>query len=116
MGMVQRYTLLPSTSSFSFGRNSRPARSFISAVRHDACAGLQLLVQLRQERGVQARLEKERDDSRRTDVGFEQILSEKTYLAGDARRPGVGVRLADTLGIDVDADAARAIHLRGRNR
>src|SRR4029453_16795610 len=88
----------------------------LPAVRHDASAGLQLLVQLRQQRGVQARLEKERDDGRRADVGLEQILSEKAHSAGDTRRPGVGFRLADALGIDVDADAARAIHLRGRDR
>jgi hypothetical protein len=71
--------------------------------------------QLRAQFHVDPRQQVHGDDRRFAEIGFEEIALIKRNLVQHTGRFGVFVCLADTLGIEVDAEAARAMFLCGRN-
>ena len=87
----------------------------IEAVRDDPRAGLQLLQQLRLEALVDVGKQVERDDGGVRDVRFEQVVLLELDLVFDVGAFGVGARLLNPLGIDIHADALRAVVFRGRD-
>ena len=80
--------------------------------RYDARAGTQLAAKLRLQIAVDAGREVERHDGRRRDVGGEQISLYEGDLVVQVHFPNDLARRADELGIELDADAARAVFLR----
>ena len=64
---------------------------------------------------VDPRQQVHRDHRRVAEVGFKQIPLLKRHAVGDSGLPGVGVRLVDALGIEIDAEAARLVLPRRRH-
>src|SRR6476646_7184162 len=120
---------LTSRSAFASRRNapeidarSRYARSLfrfpvshVESVGDDSRSRPELLQKLGLELFVKSRQQIERDYARLADVGLEQVAFDELDLVGDPRCFRVRSRFADALRIDVDADRARTVLLRGGN-
>ncbi len=85
-------------------------------VRHDARARLELPGQNRPELEVRRRQQVERHDGGLGHVGGQRVLQLEGDQVRDARVLGVRVGFGNPLRVDVDADAARAVDLGGRDR
>src|SRR4029453_6267356 len=94
----------------------RPTRPEVVAVRDDGRAGPQVVFECWQQLVQHPRQQKEDDDGCRPHVGFEQVTVNESYAVRNVCFLRVVVRLVDQPSLDLDADTARAVTLRGRDR
>src|SRR5258705_2551897 len=88
----------------------------VERVRDDARPRLQFLHQLWREPRVHGGRQIDSDDRRGTDVRGEEVFLPERHLVGDVLGARPRGRFAHALRVDVDADAARAVHFGGRNQ
>jgi hypothetical protein len=87
----------------------------VVVVGHDAGPRLELAQELGPQPQVHVGQQVQRDHGRVLDVGLEQVLLEELHAVGDALPGRVRPGFRDPVGIDVDAHAARAEPLGGRD-
>jgi hypothetical protein len=84
-------------------------------MRDDAAARFHLVEDARPQLQVDGRQQVHRQDRSVADLGVEQVLHAELDLVLDARLLGVLVRFLDAGRVDIDAEAAGAVDLRGRD-
>jgi hypothetical protein len=91
-----------------FGEVRLPLLAQVPVVGDDARAGPQLLEDARPKLDVELPEEIERKHGGRPQVRDEQVVGNELDAVGDARAAGVVITEIDEIGLDLDAQAARA--------